>query len=241
MNESHESAPAGAPAAAPYVSDTTGMTPTQAEAMRFVDAHRAELLRGTSNATLLAQNREALSHALADGPVPDFIARASGQDTTRPADSQRDAFEAAAAPATEQQRDALVDRAVLLGVARPLAQEAGRIAGELGLSEGHTKTLLDRVQRHHGADFDGAAEGSLRVLSREDEIAEYHAEASRSFGSTEKFAEVSARAREFLAARGVLEKFDKAGLTGSTLAYDPRVLIALCAAADAAGVPRGGK
>ncbi len=95
---------------------------------------------------------------------------------------------------------------------------------------------MDRVRAHVGATYEYPAESQLVPLS-EAEPREYIETASRSVGG-KKLVELSQRAREFLAARGVLDEFDKNGLTMTTLAFDPKLLHTLAMAADMAGVPR---
>lgn len=157
---------------------------------------------------------------------------------TRPHDSERDFFEALAQPASAQQIKGAVDNAVGQGVNRQLAERAAAVCAELQLSEGHAKTLLDRVRAHHGAAADFGPDSEIRLLA-DSEVDEYSEEASRLLGSSLKLEELSLRARDFLAHRGVLEKFDSLGLTRSSLAFDPKLLHTLAMAADMAGIRRG--
>lgn len=165
-----------------------------------------------------------------DPPPPDL----------REHDSLRDTFEQMAQPASEQQTKAAVNNAVIQGVDRALAQKAADVCTVLGLSEGLTRNVLDRVRAHHGATHGHSSEADVAILA-DHEMPEYVNEAARFFGSSQKLKEVSVRAREFLQSRGLLEKFDKSGLTRSTLAFDPKLLHTLAQAAERAGVPRGGK
>ncbi|MGQ0511428.1 MAG: hypothetical protein ACT4P9_12525 [Betaproteobacteria bacterium] len=236
--------PSAQPGAVSFQSDTAGMSDSQRAAMAFVDANRGEAIN--SNDVFLSRRiSEALDHAYRNGPAPGFLpqpdsARAAQADATRPHDSLRDVFEAAAQPASEQQIGAAVDSAVVQGVNRELAERAAGICADLALSEGATRTILDRVRAHHGSSFEAGPDSDIAILT-DAETQEHIAEASRLYGGTEKLEAASRQAREYLRARGVLDKFDKAGITRSSLAFDPKLLSALCAAADRAGIPRGGK
>lgn len=155
----------------------------------------------------------------------------------RPHDPMRELDRAMATPASAQQVDQAVRNAVVQGVDRNLAQTVAQAGAELGLCESHVRGILDVVRAHHGRDHEYGADSDLRPLS-EREVPEWLHEGQRLAGGAEKFATLTQRARDFLEHKGVLAKFDQAGLTNSTLAFDPRLLIVLASAADAAGLPR---
>jgi hypothetical protein len=157
----------------------------------------------------------------------------------RPHDSLRDAFEAMAQPAPPEVLKFAVHDAVIKGVDRQLAQQVADTCGDLGLSTSALKDVMARVRAHHGAEHDHGPDTGLRVLD-EAEAGAFIEEASRIVGSTEKFQALSQRARDFLQHKGVLAEFDRLGLTSTSLAFDPKLLLTLAHAADAAGLPTKG-
>jgi len=241
MSDTAPAVAAPGAAQAPAQSAPEGMGESQAAALKWVGENRAAFAADMNNLALQRQHREALAHAFHGGPLPAFLAPADAKPAeldTRPHDSLRDVFEEIAKPASELQIKAAVDNAVVQGVDRGLASQVAGLCSDLGLAEGHTRTVLDRVRAHYGATFESGPAKGFEILT-EHEAPEWVAEASKAFGSSAKLAEVSIRAREFLQSRGLLEKYDQAGLTNSTLAFDPKLLRTLATAADRAGVPCG--
>lgn len=245
----HRPAPGPAPAAAsaPQHNAAGEMSAEQQAGIAHINTLRAQAV----DPALTREQREAVnqkiaqmqSHVFNGAPRPAWYGEQKPdpkQTDMRPNDPTRDAFEAAHAPATGEILKFAVDSAVVQGVDRQMAQQVVDMCGELELSGGAVKDILSRVRAHHGAELDRAPDTKLHVLAA-DERAEYEAVASKMLGSTERFNTLTERARAFLAHKGVLERFDRLGLTNSSLAYDPKLLLVLSYAADAAGLSKRGR
>jgi hypothetical protein len=215
----------------------------QQAALKEVDRLRGEYGKtpsGERDAVMQRMSKlSRFAHGIGEKPF-DFLPGDPPPPDMREHDSLRSEFEKELQPATELQTKALVNGAVIQGLDRGLAQNTADICAALDLGEVQTKIMLDRVQRHHGANHEFSADKDIRALD-EAGIAEYVGEASKRFGSYEKFQAVSERARDFLAHKGALALLDKHAITRSTLSFDPFLLTLLASAADAAGVPKRGR
>lgn len=88
-------------------------------------------------------------------------------------------------------------------------------------------TILDRAVKHLGATHGEPAFERIETLSSEQER-EYYDEASRGYpGGSDALGRLTTEIRDGLKSRGLLERFEKSGLTRTSLAYDARVLHAL--------------
>lgn len=229
-----QSAPSAAPEAPAYVSDTSGMSETQAAAMAFVDRHRAELVKGTTNFQLIARNSEALKHALGGGPVPEWM---SGEKAADPAAGNVPSHEAAPRglaavfePMTPEQTENVRIAAGVYGVPPAEAAELAKFCTDAQIPATHSDAIARRVAHHlqNG--------GSMAPLSPEDQSV-YLEEAARSFGGEDKLREVDAKARAYIESLGpAVVKYVDEKLAGTSIAFDPRVLNMLAGLADARGI-----
>jgi hypothetical protein len=217
--------------------DTTGMSESQARAMRYVDGIKPEILKG-GNPWLIAKNREALAHVFHGGPEPAWLesgdAPAKSVDqlvaNARAADpdSLAGALAPAFAPIDEQQAARVVDQVVITtGLDRATATDLAGFARELQFSEGATKALLERTAHHRSG---GWSDGPV---SDEEHDALY-GEAARQFGSEEKLMAEATLAQKYLDAVGD-QAFLKT-IKGSSIVYDPRIISAVAGLARARGI-----
>jgi hypothetical protein len=234
---------AGTPQAQHQQAQPAAPTPMPADRQASL-TRAAELMARLSDPTLTGEQRERTMqkisayqrHGFHGGESPEPKATDPKLHDMRPHDSLRDAFEAMQKPATPEILKAAVDDIVIKGVDRQLAQQATDVAAELGLSASALKSVLGRIHVHHGARHDRGPDTGLYAIE-EAEVPEWAAEAARIAGSTEKFHDLTERARDFLQSKNLLTQFDKLGLTSTSLAFDVQLLQVLCAAADAAGLP----
>jgi hypothetical protein len=203
---------------------------SQIRALAEIQSLRTEIAKAGGQATSQQRARldQVWKHAHADGRAPADYAAIKPEDH-RPADGLRDALEAEAQTLTQQQAERLLARAKVQGVAPEMAQVSLAACQSLGLDEVSTQTVLSRIAKHNSGEADF-------YIPTEAEAVEYQAEASRLYGGNERFRAASERVRAFLERKGVLAEWDRMGLTRSSLAFDPRVLNALAAAADRAGI-----
>ena len=216
----------------------------QSAALQRVESLRGDFLKAPSGDArdkvaneITALQRFAFGH----GEKPaGFMPESAKAPDLREHDSLRTMFEDLAKPTTDEVVKGVIDKVVVQGVNRALAEEVAHTCVDLGMSEPHTRAILDCVREHHGATPHGGPDTDFKLV-REDEVEELMSKAGQAFGGTDKFEAASERAREFLKAKGVLDEFDRLGLTRSTLAFDARLIHTLNAAADAVGIPRMGK
>jgi hypothetical protein len=91
------------------------------------------------------------------------------------------------------------------------------------------------LAKHYSA---GSVDAEGFIPLDQSETTEFAQESARLLGGNDKLQAASERARQFLEHKGLLADLDKSGATKSGIAFDPRVLLALAAAADRAGLPR---
>jgi len=175
--------------------------------------------------------RDGLTHL---EPVENIAAK---PEDHREHDSLRSKLEDELTPINQQVSDRLLARAKVQGVAPNVAEAGIEICRELGLDEAASSTLMARVAKHSTDEKNSQGFVPLDEAER----AEFVDASARALGGLDKLEALSARARQFLEYKGVLAEYDKAGLTNSSLAYDPRVLLAMAFSADRAGLPKGKK
>lgn len=236
-----ETQPAPAPTSAPaHVSDVSGMSESQVAAMRFVDANRAAIARdpaGYETLKLRTQTREALAHAIHGEPAPAWLAQttpeqaaAAAEAGARPVDPDSvPEFGKLYQPMNETEAAQVRTAAVIYGVPPAEAKTLAQFCMDAKIPATQADGIAKRVAHH-------LAEGGSAPLSPE-ERAEFYQEAARSFGSEEKFLAVNAKARAYIESLppAVVQLVDEK-LANTSIVYDPRVLIALAALADARGV-----
>ncbi len=220
-------APDGPPA---FVSTTEGMSESQAAAMRWVDSNRAILARDPNNVYLVRQNRAALAHSLQGGPPPDWLPIDAGQGTkadakpsAAPVDSESVSGFAHVADAMQPEELAHYRSAgVNLGLHPAVAETMAHMAGEHGLPRAVANDLQSVAVQHFGGPD---AFNSIPVLN-DAEQAEMQAAAVAKYGE-DTFTDLTTKARQVLADKGLLQKFDDLGFTKSSMAFDRRALRAL--------------
>jgi hypothetical protein len=176
------------------------------------------------------------------GEKPDDYEPEAKEPDQRPYDPERADFERLSQPANSEQVTRSVDRAVIQGLDRGIADEIGAISQCVGLPDSSLRVVLERAVKHLGAaDGEGPAQ-SYQILENADEIADFTQEAARRLGGLEKLEQMSELARRYLATKkgptgaSVLEVLDGQKLTQSTLAFDPFVLQVICNAARREGI-----
>lgn len=98
---------------------------------------------------------------------------------------------------------------------------------EMAIPKVIADTILDRAVKHFGATHDESAYERIETLSPERQR-EFYEEASRAHpGGSEALNKLTTEVRGMLQERGLLERFEKTGLTRTSLAFDARVLHAL--------------
>lgn len=229
-----DNAPAPQPVITP--TDTTGMTPSQAEAMRYVDSVKPEILKGTSNAQLLARNTEALAHVFHNGPAPAWLQEPSGAakaEAARQVDPDSvSGLHAAFTPMQASDVDGLVQHAVVAtSLPREHAERAAGFALEAQLPAGVAKGLIDRLAHHrqHGGGLDAAP---LDAAEQED----LRQEAVRSLGGPEKAANEVRLARAYLESVGGAKLLAQVDNKAGSIGFDPRVILALSMLARSRGL-----
>lgn len=217
--------------------DTSGMTPSQARAMRYVDSIKPELLKGTSNAQLLARNREALGHVFHGEIEPTWLREQTAEGQAK---AQADAaksvdpdgisgFAKLYEPMQGADAANLRAAAVVYGVPPANADMLAKFCLDAQIPATHADGFAKRVAHH----MQGGGMGPLSAEER----AEYFEEASHAFGSQEKFLSTSAKARAYIESFSpeVVELVNEK-VSNTSIIFDPRVLIGLAALADARGI-----
>lgn len=233
VNDGAAKAPAPGPA---FVSDTAGMSDSQAAAIRWVDANRAALAANTSNLLLQRQNKAALAHVFHGGPVPDFLPKSTEQQAqdaernAREADSDRDAMEAAAAPMQAEEREHVATHGRIAGLPAEIAGEVADFAAKAELPVSLAKQVTERVAQHERGGW-----GLAAALSAEDH-AELRAECSRRFGGEEKMLTEAGLAHAYLKHIGLAHWADR---RAGSLQYDPPTILALAFKARQLGLRAG--
>lgn len=220
-------APDGPPA---FVSNTDGMSESQVAAMRWVDANRAALARDPNNVYLVKLNRAALDHGLRGGPAPDWLpveagqgAKADAKPSAAPVDSESVSGFAHVADAMQPEELAHYrSTGVNLGLHPAVAETMMHMAGEHGLPRAVANDLQTVAVQHFGGP---EAFDSIPVLD-DAEQAEMQAAAVAKYGE-DTFTDLTTKARQVLADKGLLQKFDDLGFTKSSMAFDRRALRAL--------------
>jgi hypothetical protein len=213
-----------------FTSPTDGMSASQAAAMRFVDSTRAALARDLNNQVLAKQHRAALDHAVRGGPKPDFIAVDSEaaaaanptQTSSEPADMTGEDVSGFAHLADTMAPEEIAQyRAVgvNLGLHPAVSETMATMAAEFGIP----RAIANDIQQVAVGHFGGPdASDSIPVLD-EAALAEMQAGAVAKYGA-EVIADLTTQARQVLADKGLLQKFDELGLTNSSMAFDRRTL-----------------
>jgi len=222
-------------AAAPaYVSDVTGMTESQTAAMRFVDETRSELARNLDNLPLREKHREALNHAIHNGPTPGWLVPKSPEQVeaeSRSIDPDSiGGLQAAFAPMQASDVEGLVQHAVVTSqLPRPQAQTVADFALKAQMPAGLAKQLVDRAAKHH-------AGGWLDGPISEAESRELAEESARLMGGTEKAAAEIALARRYLEHVGGQTLLDWIDKGAGSLAFDVPTIRSLATLARARGI-----
>jgi hypothetical protein len=225
-----------APGESTYVSETAGMSESQAAALRFVDQHRAAAMNG-SDAIIQRQVNKALDHAFRNGPAPDFIAARDQARTDAAANDRRPVSEstddiqvgAEFDPMSTAEAERIRHNAVLSGVTPADAATFAEFAVAAELPKIHADIIGKRLA-HHASNGDG------NLTLTESEHQDFYNEAARSFGSVEKLHEVNARARAYIESIPGLANQVDTKFANSSVLYDPRVLLSLAHLADVKGL-----
>lgn len=213
-----------------FVSPTEGMSESQAAAMRWVDANRATLAKDPNNAWLQRQYRQAVQHALHGAPPPDWLPVEAG-DAAKPAaapaegktDADAESGFARVADAMDPQELAHYRNAgVNLGLHPAVSDTMATLAAEFKIPRAVANDLQTVAVQHFGGPD---ALDSIPVLD-DAGLMDMQAKAVAKYGEAE-ITELSVKARQVLADKGLLQKFDDLGLTKSSLAFDRRALRAL--------------
>lgn len=216
------SAPAAG--AAPYVSDTSGMSASQAAAMRYVDITRAAVAKdptGHSTFTLRQQHREALAHAFHGEAAPAWLQTGEQKSAEQVAAGMREseplgeALAPAWAPASDSELDSVRHGATLNGMASEVADAFVTVAKAMQLPASHARNIAGRIAIHHRE-----LGGDLQLS--DDERADYLEQATHALGGVERATEVVESAMAYLDSVGMLKQ-----LENTSLIYDPAILITL--------------
>jgi hypothetical protein len=220
-----------APSSPARVSDTTGMSESQAAAMRFVDANRAEAARDLGNVgpgSLNARINSALAHALHGEPAPSWLPKTEAAQAEAATQSERAVQEgdipelaAGLAPMTEQDAAQLVTRGTIVSaLPREIASEVVSFGREAQLPRGTVEAILDRLGAH--ADRGGG----LGEVSPEDAPA-LAERCARLLGGQEKAEREITLARKYLHSVGgdkLLAQVDK---RAGSLGFAPDLILQL--------------
>jgi hypothetical protein len=225
-----DNAPAPGPA---FVSDTTGMTESQSQAMRFVDETRAELAADLNNLALKVRHTEALDHVFRGGPAPKWLTPKTAEQIAaeaQPVDQDSiPGMAAAFEPMSEADSDHVRHTAVLHGVPPADADALTKFCRDAQIPATHAKGIAERVAKH--------IKGGHGTMLTAEESAEFYDAAIHSFGTAGRFEATRAKARAYIESLPPnVAQFVDQRIAGTSLAYDPRILIALAALADARGV-----
>lgn len=222
--------------AAAYQSDASGMSASQAAALKFVDAHRAQAVKG-DNLALTKQINQALAHAFSGGPAPDFLAQRDAARADAAAADQTpitgdelnltEGFE----PMHESGAERLITRAVVKGLPREQANAVADFALSAKLPQVVAEILADRFAHHHGLGW-GAGELSA------DDAAELAGECVQAFGSVERAEAEAALAEEYLAHIGGAALVAKVEKEFGSLLFDPKVILQFAMMARARGLAK---
>jgi len=198
--------------------------------MRWVDANRATLAKDPNNPWLVRQNRAALDHALRGGPPPDWLPVEASQDAgaakpdAAPAEAEPDAsgFAHVVDAMDPQELAHYRNAGVNLGLHPAVSDTMATLAADFQIPRAVANDLQTVAVQHFGGPD---ALDSIPVLD-DAGLAEMQAAAVEKYGE-DVISDLSAKARQVLADKGLLQKFDDLGLTRSSLAFDRRALRAL--------------
>jgi len=216
-----------------FVSPTDGMTESQAAAMRWVDANRATLAKDPNNPWLQRQYRQAVQHALHGAPPPDWLPVEASQDAgaAKPdaapavaskAEPDASGFAHVADVMDPQELAHYRNAGVNLGLHPTVSDTMATLAADFQIPRAVANDLQTVAVQHFGGPD---ALDSIPVLD-DAGLAEMQAAAVEKYGE-DVISELSIKARQVLADKGLLQKFDDLGLTRSSLAFDRRALRAL--------------
>jgi hypothetical protein len=210
-----------------FVSPTDGMSTSQAAAMKWVDANRAALARDPNNIYLVRQNRAALDHALRGGPPPDWLpvdasqgTKADAKPSAAPVDP--DSVNGFAHVADEMRPEELAHYRAA-GVNLGLHPEVSEVMSTLAADFKMPRAIANDLQIVASTHFKG--HDAIPVLDDAGQAEMYQAAVDK-YGE-DVISDLTAQARQVLAEKGLLQKFDDLGLTKSSMAFDRRALRAL--------------
>ena len=211
--------------------DTAGMSDSQAASARWIDSHKVEIARGTSNFTLLRQYREAAQHAFGNDVAPDWLPVEAGQGpeadakpgSAAPVDPESVSGFAHVADAMQPEELAHYRAAgVNLGLHPAVSETMAHLASEYKIPRPVANDLQAVAAQHFG----GADAFDVIPVLDDAGLAEMQAAAVAKYGE-DVITDLSTQARQVLADKGLLQQFDDLGLTKSSMAFDRRALRAL--------------
>lgn len=201
-------------------------------------AHLTELRKQASDPTLDHGKRDALMHKMSQLSRHAFLGEKSPSwfgaalpDPRLSDTSEYDPMSNLNAPLSEKMSADQLAQMKTAGTVKGLHPTvSGAIASfvsEMAIPKVIADTILDRAVKHLGSTHDEPAFERIETLSSEQQL-EYYNEASRVHpGGSEALNRLTTEVRGMLQERGLLERFEKVGLTRTSLAFDARTLYAL--------------
>jgi hypothetical protein len=237
MTEATAPAPAAAPApvapsGAPIVENggtyaEAQLSETQNAALKEVANLRIEYGKTPTDAILKKMGALQV-FALAGGEKPaDFMPSDPLPPDLSEHDDMAGTFSGLNKPMTADELSQLKFTGTVKGLHPTVSGAVSDFVREFAVPKVIADQILDRATKHLGATHDEPAFERIETLSSEQQR-EYYEEASRAHpGGSEALNKLTTEVRGMLQERGLLERFEKVGLTRTSLAFDARVLHAL--------------